>query len=221
MPASSNQAGDWTGAAEAWQRAAEAARGAARDAPLAAAAEAWLKADDPEQARSALAAMSPEPGAGLAARRALTEARLLLRANRATEALEHLAGLPTGPDDPAAAHILATRAEAAFASRQPGLGVAALVEREALLTDAVQQAANQRRLWNRLQEANSPPASSSKRRREPIQWSRPGWNSGASPRKAKATCSGSAPRCSTGVSAIPPTRRRSNWSGCCWPNTGR
>lgn len=148
-------AGDWTAAAEAWQRAAEAARGAARDAPLAAAAEAWLKAGEPEQANSALAAMSSDPGTELAARRTLTEARLLLRGNRATEALAQLAELPTGPDDPAAAEILATRADAAFASRQPATGVAALVEREALLTDPVQQAANQRRLWNRLQEANS------------------------------------------------------------------
>lgn len=146
-------AGDWAAAADAWQRAAEAARGAARDAPLLAAAEAWLRANDEAQARSALAAVSADPGAELAARRALVEARLLLRDDRAADALARLAGMPTGADDPSAAAILATRADAAFASRQPAIGVAALVRREQLLADPAQRANNQRRLWNRLQES--------------------------------------------------------------------
>jgi uncharacterized protein len=147
--------GDWAGAAEAWQRAAEAARGAARDAPLIAAAQAWSRAGEPERAQSALAGVSPDPGRELEARRAVIEARLLLRDKRAGEALERLAGLPTGRDDPAAAEILAVRADAAFASRQPALGVAALVRRDALLTTEAQRSANQRRLWNRMQEASS------------------------------------------------------------------
>jgi uncharacterized protein len=148
-------AGDWAAAADAWQRAAEAARGAARDAPLVAAAEAWLRAGEPERVRSALAGVSADPGPELAARRMLTEARLLLRANRPSDALARLAGMPTGPNDPAAAEILATRADAAFASRQPAIGATALVRREALLTDAAQRSANQRRLWNRMQEASA------------------------------------------------------------------
>jgi uncharacterized protein len=146
---------DWAAAADAWLRAAEAARGTARDAPLVAAAEAWLRAGETERAQSALAGVSSDPGPELAARRAVAEARLLLRANRAGDALAHLAGLPTGPRDPAAPAILATRADAAFASRQPAIGVAALVRRAALLTDPAQQSANQRRIWNRMQEAAS------------------------------------------------------------------
>lgn len=148
-------AGDWAAAAEAWQRAAEAARGATRDAPLLLAAEAWVRAAAPERARSALAGMSPDPGTEFAARRTLVEAQLLLQADRPAEALARLAGLPTGADDPVAADILATRAEAAFASRQVVIGVASLVRREALLDDPAQVAANQRRIWNRLQEASA------------------------------------------------------------------
>jgi uncharacterized protein len=148
-------AGDWAAAADAWQRAAEAARGAARDAPLVAAAEAWLRAGEPERVRSALAGLSTDPGPELAARRMLTEARLLLQANRPSDALARLAGVPTGPNDPAAAEILATRADAAFASGQPAIGATALVRREALLTDAAQRRGNQRRLWNRMQEASA------------------------------------------------------------------
>jgi len=146
-------AGDWAAAADAWQRAAAAARGAERDAPLVAAAEAWLRAGQPDQVRSALAGVSADPGRELAARRMLTEARLLLQADRPADALARLAGVPTGPNDPAAAEILATRADAAFASRQPAMGATALVRRDALLAEPAQRTANQRRLWNRLQEA--------------------------------------------------------------------
>ncbi|HUH00197.1 MAG TPA: penicillin-binding protein activator [Gammaproteobacteria bacterium] len=149
------EARDWTAAAEAWQRAAEAARGANRDAALVAAAEAWLRAGQAERARSALAGVSAQPGDELEARGAVIEARLLLRDDRAAEALARLAELPTGPGDPVAEAILATRADAAFASRRPVIGVAALVQRETLLTDPERQGANQRRLWNRLQEAAS------------------------------------------------------------------
>jgi uncharacterized protein len=147
--------GDWRAAAEAWQRAAEAAQGAARDAPLLAAAEAWLRAGEPEKAQSALAAVSPDPGAELAAQRALAEARLLLRTGRSAAALELLATTPMGPGDPQAAELMAVRADAAFADRQPALGVAALARREALLTDPIEQSANQRRIWSRMQEANA------------------------------------------------------------------
>lgn len=149
------QAGDWLAAAQAWQQAAEAARGAARDAPLLAAASAWLRAGRLESAQSSLAALSADLGPELAARRVLIEARLLVRANRPAEALARLAGVPMGPDDPEANALLATRADAAFASRQPAIGVTALVRREALLRDPGMRAANQRRIWNRMQEAAS------------------------------------------------------------------
>jgi uncharacterized protein len=149
------QVRDWAAAAEAWLRAAEAARGAARDLPLVAAAEAWLKAGEPERARSALAGISAAPAPEPAARRTLLEARLLLRAGHAAEALALLEDLPTGAGDPAATDILLARADAAFADRQPAVGAMALIEREALLTDPAEIRANQRRLWNRLQEASS------------------------------------------------------------------
>lgn len=148
-------AGDWATAAEAWLRAAEAARGDARDLPLAAAAEAWFKAGDLDRARTALAGMSADPGAELAARRTLIEARLLLRANRAGQALARLAGASMDAGDPFAADLLAVRAAAAFASRQPAIGVEALVRREPLLTDPERRSANQRRIWSRMQEATA------------------------------------------------------------------
>jgi uncharacterized protein len=149
------EARNWTAAADAWLRAAEAARGADRDAPLIAAAEAWLRAGRLDSARSALTGMSADPAANLALRRDLAEARLLLRAGRAPDALVKLAGLPAGPGDPQAVEVLALRADAAFASRQPAMGVAALARREALLPEPAAQSANQRRLWNRMQEATA------------------------------------------------------------------
>jgi uncharacterized protein len=149
------QARDWRAAAEAWQQAAEAGRGADRDRALLAAANAWLRADRPERARAALAGVSTDPGPGLAARKAVAEARLLLRDERPAEALERLAGLPTGPNDPEAAAILAVRGDAAFANGEPARGVAALARRESLLEDPAQRTANQRRIWNRMQEASA------------------------------------------------------------------
>ena len=143
----------WPAAAEAWQRAAEYARGAEQDSALMAAAEAWLRAGEAERARSALSGISEDPGPALETRRALVEARLLLQDDRPADALQRLAGLPAGSGDPAAATVLETRADAAFANRQPVAGVTALVRREALLDDPAEREANQRRLWNRMQEA--------------------------------------------------------------------
>lgn len=87
------------------------------------------------------------------ARDALAGARDALVAGRPEDALEQLASLPAGPGDPGAEAILALRSEAAFAARQPAAGVAALASREKLLTDPAARDANQRRLWNRMQEA--------------------------------------------------------------------
>jgi uncharacterized protein len=147
--------GHWQEAAEAWLRAAEAARGAERDAILADAAEAWLRAGMTEQAWSALAGISAHPRPEVAAHRALVEARLLLQAERPADALSRLAGFGTAPDDPLAADLLLARADAAFASGQAAMGVTDLVRREALLDDPARLSANQRRLWNRMQEANA------------------------------------------------------------------
>lgn len=146
-------AGRWTAAAEAWQEAAEAARGADRDAALVSAAEAWLRAGDLDALRAALAGMSARPEAALAARGALVEARALLKEERPAEALARLAGLPAGAGDPLAESILAVRADAAFATGEPAAGLAALMRRDALLDTEAERAANQRRAWNRLQEA--------------------------------------------------------------------
>jgi uncharacterized protein len=148
-------AGDWTAAAEAWQKAAEATRGATRDEAMLAAAEAWLRAGDPERADASLAALPDRLDPRLEARLALAEARLLMQQDRPAEAHARLADVPAGPGDPAASAVLATRADAAFASRQPAKGVADLVRREALLSEPGQRASNQRRIWNRMQEASA------------------------------------------------------------------
>jgi len=89
----------------------------------------------------------------VAAREALTEARRLMAEGLPAEALARLADLPTGADDPLAAELLFLRADAAFAAGLPATGVAALVEREMLLDEPAARAANQRRIWNRMQEA--------------------------------------------------------------------
>lgn len=145
------RAGDWTAAAEEWLAAAELARSPESD--LIDAAEAWLRARKTERAEAAIARF-PAPGdPTLAARRALVEADAALQGGRPEVALEILAGLPTGPSDPGAARVLAFRAEAAFALREPAEGVRHLVAREKLLDEPARRATNQRHVWNRLQEA--------------------------------------------------------------------
>ena len=95
----------------------------------------------------------PPPDPAQVALDAMAAAREALRAGQAEEALQLLAGLPTSAGDPEAAAILLLRADAAFAARDPVAGVAALVERERLLADPARRSANQRRIWNRMQEA--------------------------------------------------------------------
>jgi outer membrane PBP1 activator LpoA protein len=97
----------------------------------------------------------PEPDAGEVARAALAEARQALIEGRAEAALLRLAALPAGTADPEARAILELRAEAAFAARQPDVGVAALVQRERMLEAPADRAANQRRIWSRMQEATA------------------------------------------------------------------
>jgi hypothetical protein len=147
----SEAAGDWDAAAQKWLAAAELAR--SPEADLIEAAEAWLRARQPERAQAAIARL-PVPGdPALATRRAVVEADLALRTDRPADAREMLADLPSGPGDPGAARILALRAEVAFALREAAAGVQHLVARETLLDEPGERAANQRHIWNRLQEA--------------------------------------------------------------------
>jgi uncharacterized protein len=146
-------AGDWATAAEAWMRAAEAARGDARDLPLVAAAEAWFRAGDLERARSALTGMSASPGAELAARRTLIEARLLLRADRAGEALARLAGVPMGPGDPSATDCLRPAPMRRSPPASPRSASRPWCAGKPCSRTPAQRSANQRRTWRRLQEA--------------------------------------------------------------------
>jgi outer membrane PBP1 activator LpoA protein len=98
---------------------------------------------------------APQPTAGELTLAALAEARQALAEGRAEAALLRLAALPAGPTDPEAKAVLELRAESAFAARQPDVGVAALVQRERMLADPAARAANQRRIWNRMQEATA------------------------------------------------------------------
>ena len=142
---------DWDAAAQQWLAAAALAR--SPEADLIEAADAWLRARQPERAQAAIARL-PVPGdPALATRRAVVEADLALRMDRPADARQLLADLPSGPGDPGAARILALRAEAAFALREAAAGVQHLVAREALLDEPGERAANQRHIWNRLQEA--------------------------------------------------------------------
>ncbi|MEJ2515154.1 MAG: penicillin-binding protein activator [Gammaproteobacteria bacterium] len=144
--------GDFAQAARAWEAVAEASRGTDRERALIDAIEAWLKAGNVTRARDAAGTLPADGDPALARRRAVAEAQVALRSQDPATARVLLAGLDTGPGLTGSAEILALRADAEFALGNAAAGVADLVAREARLP-APDRPANQRRIWNRMQEA--------------------------------------------------------------------
>ena len=144
--------GRYTDAALSWIAAADASRGQPREAALLQAVQAWLLDRKVTRARDTLALLPAEGDPSLALGRALLEAEVALKSRQPADALAALEGFPTGEGDPRAAEILALSADARFATGDAAGGVADLVARERLLPPP-ERPANQRRIWNRLQEA--------------------------------------------------------------------
>lgn len=147
-------AGDHAGAARAWLSAADASGGARQENALLQAAREWLAAGETGRAADAVARLPAEGDAGLALDRALVEAEIALKSGDLHRAQALLDPLPTQPSDPRAAEILALKADAAFAAGRVAQGVADLVSRGELLPPPARPG-NQRRIWNRLQQAAS------------------------------------------------------------------
>ncbi len=145
-------AGEFSAAARAWETAADASRGTDSERARIEAIEAWLKAGNVTRARDAVAALPADGDPTLNRRRAVAEAQVALRSGDAEAARRVLAGLDTGPGLSGSADILALRADAEFAAGNAAAGVADLVAREQRLP-AAERPANQRRIWNRMQEA--------------------------------------------------------------------
>jgi outer membrane PBP1 activator LpoA protein len=146
--------GDYAAAARSWLDSAEASRGGQREVALIEAVQAWLLARDWAAARRTLALLPAEGAPALALDRALVEAEVAIKSGEPRAGLEILEGIPAGPGDPRAAEILSLRADARFAAGDTAGGVADLVERERTLPPP-ERPANQRRIWNRLQEASA------------------------------------------------------------------
>jgi len=146
--------GAYAQAAQAWFESAQASRGGQREVALIESAQAWLLARDLEAARQTLAQLPAQGEPALAVDRALVEAELALKSGDPAAALAVLDSPQVAADAPRRAEILAARADARFATGDIAGGAADLVERERLLPPP-ERPANQRRLWNRLQEATA------------------------------------------------------------------
>jgi outer membrane PBP1 activator LpoA protein len=144
--------GAYAQAAQAWFESAQASRGGQREVALIESAQAWLLARDVPAAQQTVAQFPAGGEPALAVDRALVEAEVAMKSGDPAGALGILGALSLPEDSPRLAEVLAARADANFANDNTAAGVSDLVARERLLPPP-ERPSNQRRLWNRLQEA--------------------------------------------------------------------
>ncbi len=146
-------AGSFAEAAEKWKQLAESASGSDRDAALQSAARNLFLAGRTAEARSVLARVPVPSGTAAAAEYLLLRARLAVAAGDGAEALEALGLIPDESSPAIRLQALEVASDANLVLGKAGPAVVALVQREALLEDPSEIRDNQRRIWNRLQEA--------------------------------------------------------------------
>lgn len=146
-------AGSYAEAAGQWRKLAEAASGSARNAALQNAARNFYLAGRFAQARSLLAEVPVPSGTEAASAYLLLRARLAVATGDGEDALESLSLLPEDADLETRLQALEVKSDANLALGKAGPAIVALVQQEALLEDPGAIRDNQRRIWNRLQEA--------------------------------------------------------------------
>jgi len=146
-------AGDYAGAADAWLAAAESATGEARNLALVNAARNYHEGRRDADARAALGRVTTTPSGAVGIDFTLLNARLLVSAGDGQAAIDRLAGLQTDLEPAVQAEVLAVESDAWMSLGDAGRAVGALVRRAPLLGNDTARAENDRRIWNRLQEA--------------------------------------------------------------------
>jgi len=159
--------GDHQGAAQAYEQAAAQAPGELRDRMLLRAAREYVRANQIEQASTLLKQVSTTlPGADFALRAAVA-AEIHLQQQHPEKALAELDRIPQPLPRENASDLLALRARAQFAMNRPAAGVTTALERERSLNSQDEVRANQRLIWQGLQQSaagnadfSAPPGSS-------------------------------------------------------------
>jgi outer membrane PBP1 activator LpoA protein len=159
--------GDHQGAAKSYEQAAAQAPGELRDRMLLRASREYVRASQIEQASNLLKQVSTTlPGADFALRAAVA-AEINLQQQHPEKALAELDRIPQPLPREDASELLALRARALFALNKPAAGVATALERERSLNGQDEVRANQRLIWQGLQQSaagnadfSAPPGSS-------------------------------------------------------------
>lgn len=159
--------GDHQGAAKSYEQAAAQAPGELHDRMLLRASREYLRANQLEQASNLLKQVSTTlPGADFALRAAVA-AEINLQQQHPEKALAELDRIPQPLPREDASDLLALRARALFALNRPAAGVTTALERERSLNGQDEVRANQRLIWQGLQQSaagnadfSAPPGSS-------------------------------------------------------------
>jgi outer membrane PBP1 activator LpoA protein len=145
--------GDHRGAAQAYEQAAAQAPGELRDRMSLRAAREYVRADQIDQASALLKQVSTTlPGADFALRAAVA-AEINLQQQHPEKALAELDRIPQPLPREDASELLALRARALFAMNRPAAGITTALERERSLNGQDEVRANQRLIWQGLQQS--------------------------------------------------------------------
>lgn len=145
--------GKYQEAAQVYETLAAESPKELRDRLLLRAAREYLLAGAGDKANATLTKLSPSLPAQDFASRAQITAELALLARNPAKALTELDRIPQPLPRENAADILALRARAQFALNRPAAGVTTALERERLLTNPQEIRANQRLIWEGLQQS--------------------------------------------------------------------
>jgi uncharacterized protein len=145
--------GDHRGAAQSYEQAAAQAPGELRDRMLLRAAREYLRADQIDQASALLKQVSTTLPSADFALRAAVASEINLQQQHPEKALAELDRIPQPLPREDASELLALRARALFAMNRPAAGITTALERERALNGQDEVRANQRLIWQGLQQS--------------------------------------------------------------------
>lgn len=147
--------GNYAAAAQAYETLSGQYPQELRDRLLLRAAREYVRAGNVDKANTLLTRVGGTLPTQDFVLRAQTAAEIALRTQRPDRTLAELDRIPQPLPRDAVADILALRARAQFALKRPAQGVATALEREKTLTSEPDRRANQRLIWEGLQQSAS------------------------------------------------------------------